>query len=195
MIRSTVGGPSLQPLLFDAQSGLLIMPAATASAPVPVTSVVRTYAQAPIVPVTMATVQQQQQAHPRMRQVQPRYTARGTPLQVPRVPMASRAMPTRVQPIRSSAPLQQQQRPAPPTVARMLANATATRPNALGAGIRPGLPSRLAGPSQDKKDDNSKTFPSLVVNVKPCLQDKPSKAELQRARADLGESDAATRQF
>jgi len=38
----------------------------------------------------------------------------------------------------------------------------------------------------DKDPNNNKTFPSLVVNVKPCLQERPAKAVINNARVDLG---------
>jgi len=47
-------------------------------------------------------------------------------------------------------------------------------------------PSKVNGVGEEKPDGSSTTYPSLVVNSKPCLQEKPSKADLTAARAELG---------
>ena len=51
----------------------------------------------------------------------------------------------------------------------------------------------MNGSSSDS-NNNSKTFPSLVVNVKPCLQEKPPRQEINSSRAELGKQSSNLRQ-
>ncbi|CAG7837411.1 unnamed protein product [Allacma fusca] len=72
----------------------------------------------------------------------------------------------------------------PPTVSITKVNNNVAEKNNLSNGLEKAT---IMNGSSDTNNNtsNSKTFPSLVVNVKPCLHDKPPRHEINLSRAEL----------